>query len=138
MKGLLLLLLLVLFTLPACAASWKQIAEKEYVDLNSIEKYNDTYNPQNTNIYSFWIKSLNDKTSIFTDVEKRYNIKIWYKITRNLVDCKNRTIALKSLTIYDLKGQTIDTYEEPDYSIKWNSIVPDSIGESYYYGVCNP
>lgn len=138
MKKILVLLFLLSFALPVCAANWKQIAEKEYVDLDSIEKYTDVYNSRNNNIYSFWIKSLNDKTSFFTDYEKSYNKKIWYKMTRNLIDCKNKTITLKSITIYDLKRQVIDTYEVPDYAIKWNSIIPDSVGEGYYYGVCQP
>ena len=138
MKKILVLLLLLLFTLPNYAANWKQTYEKEYVDLDSIEKYIDVYNSRNNNIYSFWIKSLNDKNSYFTDFEKQYNKKIWFIKTRNLIDCKNKMISVKALIIYDDKGQSIHNYEASEYSIKWNSIVPDSIGEDYYYEVCNP
>lgn len=138
MKKILVLLFFLLFTLPVCAANWKQIDDKKYVDLDSIEKYTDRYDSRKNEIYSFWIKSLNDKSSLFTDLEKQYNKKIWYQMTRNLVDCKNKTISLKSITTYDLNGYTIETFETPDYSIKWTSIVPDSIGEGYYYGICQP
>lgn len=138
MKNLFLLLLLLLFALPVCAANWKQIDDKEYVDLDSIEQYNEIYNLRSSNVQSFWIKSLNDKSSYFTDLEKRLDKKVWYNMTRYLVNCTNKTIGLKSITTYDLKGQTLENYEVSNYLIEWSSVVPDSRGEGYYYGVCQP
>lgn len=128
--------MLFVLILPVQAANWKQIDAKEYVDLDSIEKYNYAYSIRNDDIYSFWIKNLNDKGPDFINFEKRYNKKIWYLMTRYLVDCKNKTIATKVSVIYNLSAQVIDSYEKPDYSIEWASIIPESIGESYYYGVC--
>ena len=133
-----LLILVFVIALPVCASSWKQIDEKQYVDIDSIELYEDKYASNNGIKYSFWIKSLNNKSKAFLDDEKYYNKKIWYKMVRMLVDCKNKTLAIKAFAIYGLKGQVLDGYEVPEYEIQWTSIIPDSVGENYYYGVCLP
>ncbi len=138
MKKCFLLPLLVLFVLPVSATTWEQIDTKRYIDLDSIEKYNDKYDSRKSEIYSFWIKSLNDESQYFTDFEKDYNKKVWYTMTRNLINCDNKTITPKAIIFYDLSHRVIKNFELPAYSLEWHSIIPDSIGEDYYYGICKP
>ncbi len=134
-------ILLVLYfcfnlTLSVFATDWKQIDDKLYIDIDSIESYSERYETGNTRKFSFWIKSLNDSSSYFTKIEKAYNKKIWYLLSKNIVDCNEKMIANKSFVIYDLKSQVIDSNEEYIYPGSWNSIVPDSIGELYYSNIC--
>lgn len=126
------------FILPVCAANWEQIGDKLYIDTDSIEHYSEKYSSEDTKRFSFWIKSLNDGSSYFTKMEKTYGKKVWYTLSRDIVDCNEKTIANKSVVVYDLKSQVIDSYEAILYSGSWNSIVPDSIGELYYYNICRP
>ncbi len=137
MKKILLLFLAILI-LPAYSANWKQISEKEYVDIDSIEKYEDSFSTKKREAYSFWIKGLNDKSSFFTELEKYHKKKIWYILSKDLIDCKNKAFSFKAYALYGLDGSIITSQETPDYRIEWNSIVPDSIGERNYYGICSP
>lgn len=126
------------FILPAFATNWEQIGDKIYIDADSIERYSERYETEDTKKFSFWIKSLNDGSSYFAKMEKAYGKKVWYTLSRDIVDCNEKTIANKSIVVYDLKSQVIDSYESILYSGSWNSIVPDSVGELYYYGICKP
>ncbi len=132
------LLLLLLLALPVYASTWKQVSEKTYIDIENIERYKNKHNFDNAVIYSFWIKSLNDKSQFFLDDEKNYNKKVWYKMVKMLVNCSDKSLAAKSFAIYDIKGQAIDLYEASDYEIQWSSIIPETMGELYYNGICLP
>lgn len=55
-----------------------------------------------------------------------------------LVNCSDKSLATKSFAIYDIKGQAIDLYEASDYEIQWSSIIPETMGELYYNGICLP
>lgn len=137
-KILLLFYICFIFAMPVFAANWKQIDEKIYVDFDSIERYTGISNYENSRQYSFWIKSLNDSSSYFAKLEKHTGKKVWYTLSRDIVDCDEKMIANKSIVIYDLKSQVIDSSEEYIYSGSWNSIAPDSIGELYYNLICKP
>ncbi len=134
----LLIFFMLTFSYAAQAVTWQQYDEKKYIDLDSIEKYSGVHSLNNNSIYSFWTKILNNKNQVFLDDEKFYNKKIWYKMARTLIDCKNKTLAIKSYAIYDLKGQIIDAHEVPEYQIQWSSIIPETLGELYYNGICLP
>lgn len=113
MKKILLLFCICLgFLLPVFAANWEQIDDKLYIDTDSIERYSERYETEGTRRFSFWIKSLNDGSSYFTKMEKAYGKKVWYTLSRDIVDCNEKTIANKSIVVYDLKSQVIDSNEE--------------------------
>lgn len=127
--------------LPVFAAEWKQIAEKDYIDISSVKEFNDgdTYSKKryNRNEKEFWIKQLNDKSSYFTNFEKNYNKKVWYTMSKMIVDCNNKTLATKSFLIYDTNGKVIDQYEEEyDSLLKRNQIIPETKGEYWCDIVC--
>ncbi len=124
------------FAVPVFAANWKQMGDKLYIDADSIEHYFEKYGSDGTKKFSFWIKNLNDKSSHFTRMEKSYGKKVWYILSRNIINCDEKMIANKSIIAYDLKSQVIDSYEETLYAGSWNSIVPDSVGELYYTHIC--
>ena len=119
---------MILLAYPVLAAEWKQIEEKSYIDIASIQEYNDpsSYDKKryNRNEKEFWIKSLNDKSSYFTDYEKTYNKKVWYIILKYIVDCNNKTIATKSGAIYDTNGNLIDSYDVEHILLNRNDIIP--------------
>ena len=131
------LLFLIMLALPVYAVNWKPVAEKQYIDLDSIEIYGSKYQTQNNEIYSFWIKALNNKSPGFIEMEKVYNKKVWYSLNKYLIDCRDKTIATKSVALYDLDRHPINILEVPNYSIQWDSIVPESAGKSYYYIICS-
>ena len=136
MKRLIFLLFLMIIMLPAFSATWQQIDNKRYIDIDSIETYKTKYDFEKSVIYSFWIKSLNNKSNYFNDIEKKYNKTVWYDVTRTLINCSDKTITTKSFVFYDLNSHVITSHEVPGYSLDWESIVPDSIGEEYYYNIC--
>ena len=59
------------------AADWRQIDDKIYMDVDSIEFFvpDRPYNKRN-NQYSFWIKSLNDGSDNYKQLEKHFNKKV--------------------------------------------------------------
>lgn len=59
-------------------------------------------------------------------------------MVKMLVNCSDKSLATKSFAIYDIKGQAIDLYEASDYEIQWSSIIPETMGELYYNGICLP
>ena len=140
MKKIFILFIIVFIAYPVSAADWKQIEDKSYIDVSSIKQYNDpdTYSKKqyNRNEKEFWIKSLNDKSSYYTDWEVTYNKKIWYQISKNIIDCNNRTIATKSLAIYDIEGNIIDNYDVEHILLNRKDIIPETRGEDWYNIVC--
>ena len=140
MKNIFILCIMILLAYPVLAAEWKQIEEKSYIDIASIQEYNDpsSYDKKryNRNEKEFWIKSLNDKSSYFTDYEKTYNKKVWYIILKYIVDCNNKTIATKSGAIYDTNGNLIDSYDVEHILLNRNDIIPETRGENRYNIVC--
>lgn len=138
-KRFLIIFLLAFFITTVQASEWKEYNTKSYIDVSSIEKLDNESFKKNDLIYSFWIKMLNDKSPYFIDLEKNYNKKIWYSMDKLLINCKNKTIAVKSSIFYDLKGYSIDSYDiSNQILLRWNSIAPDSRGEALYYGICSP
>lgn len=140
-KRLFILFILTLMVHSVFAADWEQIEDKSYIDISSIKDYNDPYTyikeQYNRNEKEFWIKSLNDKSSYFTDYEKTYNKKIWYRISKNIIDCNNKTIATKSSAIYDINGKIIDSYDVEHILLNRHDIVPETRAEDWYNIICN-
>ncbi|MDD3237627.1 MAG: hypothetical protein PHV37_05960 [Candidatus Gastranaerophilales bacterium] len=134
----LLITALFLSTIQTYATNWVPITNdnKNFIDTESIEYFTDTLNYRSTNKYSFWTKSLNDKTQLYTFIEKNYHKKPWYKLNKQVVDCTNKKLGLESLIVYDLKEQVITSDEYNILLSDWHSIVPDSYGELLYDVVC--
>ena len=62
MNKLIILLITILLNLsPGYAAKWYKVTDKYYVDLNSVQRYNDYPFLYNSTAYTFWNKVLNNK-----------------------------------------------------------------------------
>lgn len=134
MKKLTLLLTFSLLISSAQADNWKKISKNEYVNLDSIQRYEDE-TTQNREAYSFWIKGYNDKSRFYTELEKQYNKKIRIVLSKDIIDCKNKAFAFKAYIIYGSFNRIIDAQQAPN-GITWNSVVPNSYGERSCYGIC--
>ena len=132
MKKFILLFLSLFITLPVFSASWVQIGEKTYLDIDSLTTYIDEYDSIKTNQKIYWLKELNDGSEYFKKIEKEYNTKIWYTMTQRLVNTNKKTSSIKTIIYYDLKGNVVFNYTCPDYFLKWDSIVPNTYGEFLY------
>lgn len=131
MKKVLLILCLFLI-LPAYSTTWVQIQDKNYFDKDSLDYYITDGNYIQYNQKTFWVKYLNDNSQMFKKFEKLHKTKIWYSLDKYIINFSNKTLAIKSYALYDLKGEVISSYTLPDYSLEWNSIVPNSYGEMLY------
>ena len=132
MKKFILLFLSFFIALPVFSASWVQIAEKTYLDIDSLTTYIDEYDSIKTNQKVYWLKELNDGSEYFKKIEKEYNTKIWYTMTQRLVNTNKKTNSIKTIISYDLKGNVVFSYTFPDFLLKWDSIVPNTYGEFLY------
>ena len=133
MKNFIVLLFLLTFSmLQVQAANWIQVDDKMYMDVDSIEYFvsDGQYNQRN-NQYSFWVKSLNDGSDNYKQLEKHFNKKVWYSLSKYVVDINTQKIAQKTSVLYAVnEKQPLDSYEEQfDTLLRWQTIVPNSVGE---------
>lgn len=127
-----LLILCLLIVMPAYSTTWVQIQEKSYFDKDSLSYYVADDNYLQYNQKTFWVKSLNDGSQYFKELEKLDKTKIWYNLTKYIINFNNKTLAVKSYASYDLKGELVSLYTASDYQLRWHSIVPNSYGELLY------
>lgn len=138
MKKILLVFGIMIFLLqPVFGVNWTQMSNKRYIDLDSVQKFNDSYD-YNFNKYIFWEKYLNDKSNIFTNAKKLYGKKIWYSLNYIIINCENKTITVKSYTDYDLSGNVLGSNTYQDILLNWDPIAPETIGDDYYNFICKP
>ena len=127
-----LLFLLTISMLQVQATNWIQVDDKMYMDVDSIEFFvsDGQYNKRN-NQYSFWVKSLNDGSDNYKQLEKHFNKKVWYSLSKYVVDINTQKIAQKTSVLYAVnEKQPLDSYEEQfDTLLRWQTIVPNSVGE---------
>ena len=133
MKNFIVLLFLLTFSmLQVQATNWIQVDDKMYMDVDSIEFFvsDGQYNKRN-NQYSFWVKSLNDGSDNYKQLEKHFNKKVWYSLSKYVVDINTQKIAQKTSVLYAVnEKQPLDSYEEQfDTLLRWQTIVPNSVGE---------
>lgn len=122
MKKILILFLLLGFVSPVFAAEWREIFEKKYIDISSIERSGD--------IITFWTKFLRkDAKEVFQINNKPY----WYTISRWNIDCANKKERINVITAYDLKG---DLMYSDEYNSEWNTIIPDTYADGFYRLFC--
>ena len=130
----LVLITLLTITISVFAADWVQIYEKIYLDASSLGQYNYNLNFDNDRIYSVWSKMLNDGTNTWKDMEKSNGKKIWYNKSLWVVNCTKKEFAIKSVVLYDLKENVVDSYDS-NY-LDWTSVTPETVGEGIYTDVC--
>lgn len=138
MKNVFLIIAIAIFSLqPVFGVNWVQIDDKRYIDLDSLQKFNDSINYKIKG-YTFWEKYLNDKSSIFIDAEKIYGKKIWYSLNNVVIDCENKKIALRSYIDYDLSKKVLGSHTYEDILLNWSIIAPETIGDVQYNLICKP
>lgn len=137
MKKLLLLFILTIATIsPTVATEWIETGEKSYIDIDSIERYVDDYGNEVSSQYVYWTKYLNNGAEYFKYSEKMYNKKIWYIMSKEVIDLDKKVSYAKYTFVYDLKGNVIDSYS--DFETLKSPIVPDTVSDNEYqviYGV---
>jgi hypothetical protein len=106
--------------LPAVAANWVKVVQNDdktaYLDTSSIateEGYKTAWTK--------WIYSSGDYT------EARYLV---------LYNCESRKTAVRSGVMYKRDGTSISANAN-DYELKWEYVVPDTLGEDVFNAVCN-
>ena len=131
MKKIFIIILLFATILPTFATIWEQVSEKSWIDIDSIEPFIDDYGNAVPNQYSFWVKSLNDGSDNYKQLEKHFNKKVWYSLSKYVVDINTQKIAQKTSVLYAVnEKQPLDSYEEQfDTLLRWQTIVPNSVGE---------
>ena len=134
--------LIVMFSvvLPAFAAQWKELDWKTYLDLSSIKPYDDPNiadkEKYNRDEKEFWTKNLNDKSEAFAKLEKFYNKKMWFFLQMGIIDCNNKTLATKFISVYDISETMLSSSNVPDEKLVRQNITPGSRAEKYYNEVC--
>ncbi len=109
------------------AANWREIDNKTYIDMDSV---NIELEPlTNSKIISFWVKSLNNKSSYYIALEKKYKQKIWFEKTMYKINIDSRNISVDYWVVYDLNGIPIINH---NWITKWVPIIPDTIGDFLY------
>lgn len=134
-KIVILLFTLMIFMQPVFSATWEQFTEKSYIDVESIRPNLDILGEKIPGEFVFWTKNLNNGKNYFKDREKEYNKKIWYILNQEIVNCPKRTLAIKSVIIYDTNSNVIDSTDFQHY-LSPQSVVPESVGEILYNGIC--
>ena len=97
---------------------WKKISS------NGVMEYSidiQTLDFSKGNLVSLWFKSTDTNLKAYT--EQNYQI-----------DCEGKKIKSLSSTTYDLSGNAGNSTGEQD----WQSVVPESVGEILYNGMCSP
>jgi len=135
-KLFLLLFALLMFVQPVFSANWEQYDKKEYIDSDSIRPNLDISGEIIPYEFTYWTKLLNDGSQYYKGIEQKFNKKVWYKLQQEIINCQKRTLALKSLIIYDTNSQVIFSLEKQFYEIEPISVVPDSVGEFLYNTIC--
>ena len=118
-----------MITYPAYSAEWFMLHSDGYIDTSSINAYESRY-------ASYWIKLMKsgeDKTSEGKPI---------HHILINIIsDCKTKNSASKSWVKYDSRGNSIDSFDAPNYTYislyNFTPIVPDSVGETWHNFACN-
>lgn len=129
MRKIIISLIVMGFGLCAYAANWTKITDKIYLDVSGIMPI-----PNQSNVYSFWTKELNDGNQDFVLAEKTYSQKIWYDLVRYSVDCSSRKIKMNDVLVYGLNNNLIAT--DSSLGDSWHTVPPDSIVEDYLELVC--
>ena len=98
---------------------WKLFFEtadsKEYVDVRTVDY-------SQANIVRLWLKGVkNTSDKLSTD-----------SLRETRINCANKTIETISVTNYDAKGNATGSVN----TAGWNSILPDTLGEALYDGMC--
>lgn len=123
MKKILILFAVLLFAAPVFATDWKEIFEKKYLDISSIERKGD--------IITFWTKFLRkDAKEVFPINNKPY----WFTINHWNIDCLNKKVRIDVMTAYDLKG---DLMYSDEYNAEWDTIIPDTYADGFYNMFCS-
>ncbi len=135
-KYLSILIIFMCAFLPVYARNWVEVTNKIYIDTDSIEPYINELDRIEKGKFVFWTKNLNDGTQNFKNFENEYNKKIWYVLDKEIISCNQKTLSVKTLIFYDLKGNVINNIEIPYFAHNAYSIAPDSIGELFYNGIC--
>lgn len=129
MKKIFTLLFLMAFTMTtANAICWVEICDKYYLDTDSIQYYVNDRGETEYDKCSYWT-ILNDNSSYYKRLEKRYQKKIWYTMCKVVLNIKNKRSTTKSEIGYDLHRNYIYNFEYNDYSLEWDSLIPGSNGE---------
>ena len=120
MKKLISILVVFLITLSPCfSTEWKQITDKKYMDVESID-YNDI-----SHIVSFWVKNLRSASK-----DKINGKDYWYYIAKIQIKLPTRQYKITTMALYDLKNNLIET-DNGEFA-KWEDIIPDTYMEGYY------
>ena len=137
MKKIFIIILLFATILPTFATIWEQVSEKSWIDIDSIEPFIDDYGNAVPNQYSFWVKTLNNGSQGWRSDEKKFNKKIWYMLSKDVIDIKRKTSAMKFFVYYDLNEKCITSEEIPFVFMNWYSIIPNTVGEYEYEIISN-
>ena len=136
MKKIILILFLIITTIiPSFATEWKQISDKLYMDVQSIEPFVDEYGRKDFNKYIFWTKKLNDNSKSFTYLEGYYKKKIEYFVDKQVIDVPSKKIAIKSNNIYGTDATLLHRFDTAGFRTDWHNIIPDTDEQILYYEV---
>jgi hypothetical protein len=128
MKALLISFLILPFSL--FSQDWKVISVGDYSNFY-IRKHSN--NPDDTKV---WIKEEGSRIEYKNSAGKKAFIKgkqlyLWD------TNCTDRQIALVRSTTYNSLGKVIKNTVIPSYSIEFQDVVPDSVGEQWLNEACS-
>lgn len=125
----------------ALCANWEYatISEDEgftaYIDTDSIKKYSDGYSTSyNGNFRSAWLKF------IYTKPKKTSDGKLYMESrSKYIMACHLDKNILESIVLYNKQGNVVDSGNQRVATIlvnSWDSIIPDTVGETMFNYVC--
>lgn len=109
---------------PAAAANWVHLSADNdggnyYADLDSVRIVG--------RYLSIWRRADHAKPDKFGDIQSKSLL---------YFDCANRTSAIKSWITYNAAGAVTGSKTYDDYALTFDSIAPDTIGETWLNRLC--
>lgn len=132
---------------------WVPVVKDIYGDIYAIKFFDESLwkaeATKDKEIKRVWIKEVYSIKGAKEDIKmhqikglnaKRLN-NVYKTISRYIFNCNDKTFSVLAYSDYDKQGNILssdDISELPIELIKWDSIVPDSVGEGLFTIVCMP
>ena len=123
------------------AINWEDIDEFTFIDTDSIKYYFNNYGKKDYFKYTFVTKQIGDEDTIWKENESIIkaigeNQKPAYVHYRNIIDCKQKTIATRGFMTFAQSGEVLNVAEIKETELKWNNILPDTNEALLYTNIC--
>lgn len=138
MKKILIFKILFIFIfakIPVFATNWVEIQPGMYIETDSISEYKSIYT-YNDKLYSFWTKYYKNNELHWKYYSNIAGKNILYGVGMQIVNCNQKTAALKTTIFYDENNVPIKREETSDQQLKWKHLAPQTLGYDMWELLC--